>query len=176
MPKLDPENAPLKTGSIYPEPYAGQMAGRSSRRLGQMAGLTHFGVNIVTLEAGAVASLRHWYAREDEFALVLEGELILIEDGGETLMQPGDCAAWKAGVADGHRFVNRSAQPARFLVVGNSDPDDTCTYADVDMKIVLEAGKPRFTHHDGSDWSGPRALAAPTGPAGATKLTGGENG
>lgn len=171
MPKLDLGQAPVKTGSDYPEPYRSQMAGRSSVRLGQMAGLTHFGVNIVTLEPGAAASLRHWHLREDEFAMVLEGDLVLVEDAGETAMHPGDCAAWKAGTPDGHRFVNRTALPARFLVVGNSDPDDICTYADVDMKIELTAGMPRFIHHDGSDWSGPRDL-----PAGARHSGGGDNG
>lgn len=171
MPKLDPGRAPVKTGSIYPEPYRSQMAGRMSLRLGELAGLTHFGVNIVTLAPGAVGSLRHWHSGEDEFALVLEGDLVLIEDEGETPMAPGDCAAWRAGVANGHRFVNRSAMPARFLIIGNRDPDDICTYADVDMKIELTAGVPRFAHHDGSDWRGPRDA-----PRRATHSTGGENG
>lgn len=165
MPKLDLSAAPVRVSTNYPEPYAGQMAGRSSVRLGELAGLTQFGVNIVRLEPGAVASLRHWHLNEDEFAIVLDGDLTLIEDGGETPMQPGDCAAWKAGVADGHRFVNRSDRPARFLVVGSKAVDETVTYSDVDMQVHLAGGTPRFTHHDGSDWTGPRDLA----PKGETK-------
>lgn len=156
MPKLDLTKAPVKTGSIYPEPYAGLMKGRSSLRLGDLAGLTQFGVNIVMLEPGAVASLRHWHLREDEFAMVLEGDLILIEDGGETPMQPGDCAAWKAGVANGHRFVNRSDRPARFLIVGTKSTDEVATYSDVDLQIHFGGGAPRLTYRDGSDWTGPR--------------------
>ena len=164
MPKLDLSKAPVKTGSIYPAPYAAQMAGRSSIRLGDLAGLTQFGVNIVTLEPGAVASLRHWHLREDEFAMVLEGRLTLIEDEGETEMHPGDCAAWKAGVANGHRFVNRSDAPGKFLVVGTKAAEEVATYSDVDMQIHIAGGKARFTYHDGSDWAGPRALA-PKGEA-----------
>ncbi len=159
MPRLDLDQAPVRTGSIYPEPYAGQMAGRSSVRLGDLAGLTQFGVNIVTLQPGAAASLRHWHLNEDEFAMVLEGELILIEDAGETAMHPGDCAAWQAGVANGHRFVNRSAAPARFLIVGTKATTEVATYSDVDMQIHIAGGKARFTYHDGSDWTGPRDLA-----------------
>ncbi|MBC7155924.1 MAG: cupin domain-containing protein [Rhodobacteraceae bacterium] len=159
MPRLDLSAAPVKTGSIYPEPYAAQMAGRSSRRLGDLAGLTQFGVNLVTLEPGAVASLRHWHLREDEFAIVLSGELVLVEDTGEVPMLPGDCAAWKAGVANGHRFVNRSGRAASFLVVGSKAPDEVTTYCDVDMKIHLGGASPRITYHDGSDWAGPRDLA-----------------
>lgn len=165
MPKLDLSAAPVKTGSIYPAPYAEQMAGRSSIRLGDLAGLTQFGVNIVTLQPGAVASLRHWHLREDEFAIVLDGALVLVEDGGETPMRPGDCAAWKAGVANGHRFVNRSEAPARFLVVGTKAPEEVASYSDVDLQIHISGGKARFTYQDGSDWAGHRNLA----PKGETK-------
>ena len=165
MPKIDLDTAPVKTGSIYPEPYASQMAGRSGLRLGQAAGLTQFGVNIITLQPGAVASLRHWHLREDEFAMVLTGDLILVEDGGETPMHPGDCAAWRAGEPNGHRFVNRSAAPASFLVVGSKADRETVTYSDVDMVLQTEGGATRITYHDGSEWTAPRDLA----PKGETK-------
>lgn len=158
MPKIDIQAAPLRTGSIYPEPYAGQMAGRSSRRLGALAGLTQFGANIVYLEPGAVASLRHWHRAEDEFALVLTGEVVLAEDAGETPMRPGDCAAWPAGMPNGHRFENRSEAPASFLVVGTKAPVEVATYTQVDMIAHLSGGTARFTYHDGSAWAGPRDL------------------
>lgn len=158
MPKLDIAQAPVKTGSIYPGPYAARMAGRSSRRLGDLAGLTQFGVNLVTLEPGAPASLRHWHLNEDEFAIVLSGELVLVEDTGETPMRPGDCAAWKAGVPVGHHLVNRSDAPASFLVVGSRAETETATYTEVDMILHLTGGTARFTHHDGSAWQGPRDL------------------
>lgn len=158
MPKIDIESAPVKTGSIYPEPYASQVAGRSSQRLGDLAGLSQFGVNIVTLQPGAVASLRHWHLKEDEFAIVLDGDLTLVEDSTEIPMLPGDCAAWQAGIANGHRFENRSGTPARFLVVGSKQPDEVVTYSDVDLVVRLGQGQPRFTYHDGSDWNGPRDL------------------
>jgi hypothetical protein len=67
MPVIDPARVPIKTGSIYPEPYAAMMQGRSSLRLGEAGGLTQFGVNLVMLEPGAMSSLRHWHHNEDEF-------------------------------------------------------------------------------------------------------------
>ena len=158
MPRLDIDAAPLRTGSIYPAPYAAEVAGRSSRRLGELAGLTQFGANIVTLQPGAAGSLRHWHLQKDEFAIVLEGELVLIEDAGEAVMRSGDCAAWKAGVPNGHRFVNRTDTPARFLIVGSKSPDEMATYSDVDMVLRMESGRARFTHHGGSEWTGPRDL------------------
>ena len=156
MPKLDLDASPLRTGSIYPEPYASMMAGRSSRRLAQAAGLTQFGANLVILAPGAVASLRHAHALEDELAWVVAGELVLVEDAGETLMGPGDCAAWPAGTGDAHRFENRSSAEARFLVVGPARPDEVVTYPDVDMVLHREGGANRLTYRDGTPWAGPR--------------------
>lgn len=156
MPKIDLDAAPLRTGSIYPPPYAAMMEGRSSRRLGQAAGLTQFGANLVILAPGAVASLRHAHLKEDELAWVVEGELVLVEDEGETVMRAGDCAAWPAGTGNAHRFENRSEVEARFLVVGPSDPNEVVTYPDVDMILHREGGANRLTHLDGTPWAGPR--------------------
>lgn len=160
MPKIDIEAVPLRRHSGYPEPYASQMARRSSRRLAAAAGLSQFGANIIYLEPGGVASLRHWHLREDEFAVVLTGELVLAEDAGEAVMRPGDCAAWPAGVVNGHRFENRTDQPASFLVVGTDKSDEVSTYTEVDLILHRTQGGLRFTYHDGSDWAGPRDLPA----------------
>jgi len=150
MPKLDLDALPVRTGSIYPEPYAAMMAGRTSLRLGAAAGLTQFGVNLVTLQPGALSSLRHWHMAEDEFVMVIEGECLLVQDEGETPMGPGDCAGFPAGVPNGHHFVNRSDRIARFLVVGTRAAHEVATYCDVDMKGEIVAGEARFTRRDGS--------------------------
>ena len=90
MPKIDLSQVPLQTGTIYPEEYAGPVQGRSSYRLGPVAGLTQFGANITTLEPGAASSLRHWHLNEDEFLVVLSGELTLVDDDGDTPLAPGE--------------------------------------------------------------------------------------
>jgi uncharacterized cupin superfamily protein len=156
MPKIDLATVPVRTGSIYPEPYAAQMRGRSSLRLGQAGGLTQFGVNLVILAPGARSSLRHWHRHEDEFVMVTQGECVLVQDAGETVMRAGDCAAFRAGDPDGHCFVNRSKAEARFLVVGTRAPSEVVTYSDVDMMVVMEGGNARFTYKDGTPWAGPR--------------------
>ena len=156
MPKLDLTQVPVKTGSIYPSPYAGMMAGRSSLRLGDAGGLTQFGANLVSLAPGALSSLRHWHQHEDEFVMVSEGECVLVQDAGEVVMRVGDCAAFPAGCTDGHHFINRTDKVAKFLVVGTSGLREVATYSDVDMVMHQEAGKARFTYKDGSDWKGPR--------------------
>lgn len=157
MPVIDKSRCPVKTGSIYPEPYARQMAGRSSLRLGDAGGLTQFGANEVILQPGAMSSLRHWHQREDEFVMILAGECTLVQDAGETVMRPGDCAAFPAGDPDGHHFINKSGAEARFLAIGSRMNPEKATYSDVDLEVELKDGKARFTHKDGSPYPGERA-------------------
>ncbi len=150
MSKIDLDSIPVRTGSVYPAPYAALMAGRRSLRLGDAGGLTQFGANLVILEPGAMSSLRHWHEVEDEFVMVMDGEVVLVEDGGETPMRSGDCAAFPAGRANGHHFVNRLDREARFLVVGTRSAREVAHYSDVDMKVELDGGKAVFTRRDGS--------------------------
>ena len=152
MPKLDLSKVPVKTGSIYPAPYDEMMAGRSSLRLGEAGGLTQFGVNLVMLEPGALSSLRHWHMAEDEFVMVTEGECTLVQDAGPVIMRAGDCAAFPAGVPDGHHFRNDTDSVAKFLVIGTKAPREVATYSDIDLKVEIEGGKATFTHKDGTPY------------------------
>jgi len=150
MGKIDFGKVPLKTGSIYPEPYASEMAGRTSLRLGDAGGLTQFGANLVLLQPGAKSSLRHWHLHEDEFVMITQGECTLVQDDGETLMQTGDCAAFPAGDSNGHHFINNSDAEARFLVIGSRKSHEIATYSDIDMKVETSGGAFRFTRKDGT--------------------------
>jgi len=154
MPKIDTVNAPTFKGSSYPKPFDEPCEKRAGVRLGVAAGLTQFGVNIVTLPPGAWASQRHWHSHEDEFAYVVSGELVLIEDEGETILKPGDCVGWKAGVRNGHHLVNRSSRDAVFLVVGSRSDEDWGEYPDIDLRFNPDrySGKrtgPGFSHKAG---------------------------
>jgi uncharacterized cupin superfamily protein len=138
MPKINIEDAPPFRGSSYPPPFDEPCKGRSGARVGTAAGLTQFGVNRVRLEPGAWSSQRHWHEKEDELVYVLSGELVLVEDDTETVLGAGDCAAWKAGVRNGHHLVNRSPREATFLVVGTRDDTDWGEYSDIDMRFNPE--------------------------------------
>lgn len=153
---IDQDKLTPRTGSIYPEPYASEMAGRSSLRLGDAGGLTQFGANLVRLEPGAKSSLRHWHENEDEFVWIVSGELALVQDAGETVMRPGDCAAFPAGSPDGHQFLNRTDAPASFLVVGSKAKTEVAHYSDVDLELRSAEGKASFFYRDGQPWAGPR--------------------
>jgi uncharacterized cupin superfamily protein len=151
-PGFDPMTVPAQTGSTYPEPYRSQVAGRAKRRLGDAAGLTHFGVNLVTLPPGSPSSMRHWHSHEDEFLYVVEGELVLATDAGEQILRPGMVAGFPAGKADGHRLINRGDKPAVYLEVGDRDPNDVCEYHNIDMRAVPFEGKSRYVHKDGTPY------------------------
>jgi uncharacterized cupin superfamily protein len=146
MPKIDIDSAPTGHGTAYPEAFAGPCKPRRRWRLGDAVGLDQFGVNLLRLPAGAWSSQRHWHEREDEFVWVLEGEVVLVEDDGETVLRTGDCAGWKAGVPNGHVLQNRSRAGAVVLEVGTRTPGgDNADYPDIDM--IYRAGS--FLHRDG---------------------------
>ncbi len=148
MPKIDVSAVKAWSGSTYPEPYASQVVKREYQALGDAGGLTQYGVDMVTMYPGDVSSMRHWHSAEDEFLWMVEGELVLVQDAGETVMRAGDAAAFPMGDPDGHHLLNRSDAEAKFLVVGTRAEDDVCTYSDIDMKFDKAVG--RFTRRDGS--------------------------
>ncbi len=150
MPKIDLAAVPQRKGSGYPEPFDKPCADRIRQRLGNAGGLTDFGVNLMRLPPGGWSSQRHWHSHEDEFVFVLEGELVLIEDGGETILRAGDCAAFPKNAGDGHHMINRSGATAVYLEVGSRSADDLTTCSDIDMMSAAADG--RFTHKDGTPY------------------------
>lgn len=136
MKKIDLAAAPKGQGTRYPPPFDEPCKGREWLALGAAAGLTQFGVNLVRLAPGVWSSQRHWHEREDEFVYVLAGEVVLVSDEGEEIFRAGDSAGFKAGVRDGHHFINRSDAEALLLVVGSRDDADHGVYADIDMQFL----------------------------------------
>ena len=153
MPKIDIDKIAVDTATGYPAPFNKAVEGRSRKRLGNAAGLAQFGVNICTLKPGASSSQRHWQHNEDEFVYMLEGEVVLCEDGGETVLKPGDAAGWKAGVANGHCLINRSNRDAVILEVGTRAPAEKVTYPDIDMLYERDAAGRRYTRKSGEPYS-----------------------
>jgi uncharacterized cupin superfamily protein len=152
MPKIDIANLPIDTRTGYPSPLNRSVEGRIRRRLGNAVGLDQFGVNLTTLKPGAASALRHWHEQEDELVYVVQGEVVLVEDGGETVLKPGDAAGFKANVANGHQLVNRSAHDVMYLEVGTRSRHERAHYPDVDLVMVRDAAGARFTHKSGEPY------------------------
>jgi len=151
MPKIDVSAVPIRVGTGYPEPFNDACSGRTRKRLGDAGLLSDFGVNLMTLPPEKWSSQRHWHSHEDEFVVVLEGELTLVEDEGTTVLRAGDCAAFPKGSGNGHHLRNLSSDLAVYLEVGSRHPDDLTTCSDVDMMSSNRDG--RFVHKDGMPYA-----------------------
>ncbi len=150
--KIDPDKAPRGSGTRYPPPYDVPCRDRAWVKLGDAAGLTQFGVNLVTLPPGSWSSQRHWHTHEDEFVYVLEGEAVMVTDAGEEVVRAGDCAGFKAGVKNGHCFQNRSNAPVKLLVAGSRSEDDAGEYPDLDMKFLSDRDGGGFVKKNGDQF------------------------
>jgi uncharacterized cupin superfamily protein len=150
MSKIDIATVPARNGSGYPPPFDAPCAARTRRRLGDAGGLRDFGINLMTLPPGGWSSQRHWHSDEDEFVYVLEGELKLVEDSGQTVLRAGECAAFPKGTGNGHHFINGSSAMAVYLEVGSRNPNDLTTCSDINLMSSNADG--RFVRKDGTPY------------------------
>ena len=148
MPKVDLQSIEQVNRTGYPEPFNRDVAGRWYRRLGPVNGLTEFAVSQVTLKPGAWSSQRHWHNGEDEFLVMIDGEAVLVEDDGRSVLRAGDCAAWPKGSTNGHHLINESEKDCTFVVVGGGT-NTGGGYSDIDMMFTPDS---RYVHKDGSPY------------------------
>ena len=150
---IDHTALPVDDASGYPAPFREHCVPLARRVLGDAAGLTQFGVNVLRLEPGQWSAQRHWHEAEDELVYVLEGEVVLVSDAGEQLMRPGDFAGFPAGHPDGHHLVNRSGASATVLEIGSRRADEVAHYPDVDLVFRSGPdGESVYTRKDGTPW------------------------
>lgn len=138
--------------SNYPEPFAARMAGRQKRQLGDLFGLTTFGVNLTRLAPGGISALMHRHSKEEELIYILEGAPTLVTEAGEMLLAPGMCAGFPA-MGAAHHLVNRSDATVLYLEMGTRAPvdrDDPGTYPQDDLMAKVQPdGSWVWVHKDG---------------------------
>ncbi len=150
MPKrIDVAALPSVVGTLYPTPFDEPCRARGRKRLGDVAGLTQFGVNLLRLPPGNWSSQRHWHTAEDEFVYVVSGEVVLVTDEGEEVLRAGDAAGFKANDPNGHCLQNHSAQDAVVLEIGTRVAGNMAYYNDIDMMTQQSTG---YTHRDGTPY------------------------
>ena len=149
--RIDPKDVPVQVGTFYPPPFDQPCRARERRKLGDAAGLTQFGINLLRLKPGVWSSQRHWHTGQDEFVYVLEGEVVLVTDAGEEILKPGDCAGFKAGDKDGHHLQNRGKTDVLLLEVGTRTTNDGGEYSDIDMAFQM-GGPAMYTRKDGTPY------------------------
>jgi uncharacterized cupin superfamily protein len=151
--RIDAATLTPVVGTLYPPPFDAPCRARERIKLGDAAGLTQFGVNLLRLPPGAWSSQRHWHTSGDEFVYVLSGEVVLVSDGDEEVLRAGDAAGFRAHDSNGHCLQNRSDGDARVLEIGTRVPDDAAYYSDIDM-VAPAGGEPAvYTHRDGTPYS-----------------------
>src|ERR1700690_3638814 len=139
-------------GTLYPSPFDEPCRARGGTKLGDPAGLTQYGVNLLRLPPGAWSSQRHWHSHSDEFIYVLSGKVMLVTNEGEEILRAGDAAGFKAADPNGHCLQNRSGAVATVLEVGTRLAADSADYPDIDMTAPA-GGKPAlYTHRDGTPY------------------------
>jgi uncharacterized cupin superfamily protein len=153
MPKLDLEAIEPTNRTGYPPPFDREVAGRWYRRLAPAGGLTQFGASHVVLKPGAWSSQRHWHAGEDEFLVMVAGEGVLVDDAGEHVLRPGDCAAFPRNDGNGHHVQNRGQEDCVFVVIG-AGTNEGGDYSDIDMRFTPEGD---YVHKDGRPYGAGRA-------------------
>ena len=146
-------DAPIRTRpSVYPPPFDQVVTGRVKQPLGDLFGLTNFGVNLTRLRPGAATALRHAHGVRDEFVYVLEGEPTLVTDDGELLLSPGMCAGFKGGLVNAHHFVNQGERDAVILEIGDRSLGDSVCYPDDDLSATVVDGGWCYTRKDGTPY------------------------
>lgn len=152
MTVVDRNKADVYERQAYPGRFRARTNGCFKTRLSDAAGLTQFGCGEVKLKPGSATGLYHWHETEDEFVYVLEGEVVLIDDGAEHVLGPGDCAGFRAGDRRPHTFENRSNGPVRLLEVGWRNPSgETARYPGLDLVYHRDgAGAVRFESRAGA--------------------------
>jgi uncharacterized cupin superfamily protein len=153
MPKVDIAKVPVKSGTFYPAEFQAECRGRHKQALGDVVGLTQFGVNITRIEPGQASSLRHYHEQEDEFIYMLEGELVLIENDGEVVLRSGDAAGFKANSGNAHRLVNRSDRDAIYFEVGTRSANERVHYPDVDLVMERDPTSRNYLHKSGEPYT-----------------------
>jgi uncharacterized cupin superfamily protein len=153
MPKrINPNTLSEVVGTFYPSPFDKPCRARARKRLGDAAGLTQYGVNLLRLPPGVWSSQRHWHTEQDEFVYILSGEVVLVTDAGEEILKAGDCAGFKAGDKDGHHLQNRGNSDALLLEIGTRTPNDAGEYPDIDMTFKMGA-TPTYNRRDGTPYT-----------------------
>ena len=136
MPKINLINTKYSEGR-YPKElikyYQGNTDTYKQIKVGDLGGLTQFGVNKTILPKISATAMRHWHEEEDEFVFIISGSAILIDKDGEHEMNSGDCATFKAGDNNGHAIINKSNKDVVLLEFGTRAKKDIVYYTDKDL-------------------------------------------
>jgi len=88
----------------------------SATSLSRLFGAVATGLGVYELEPGNASWPYHFEVTEEEWLIVIEGELTLRTPDGESVLRAGDVACFPAGSAGGHAVRNHSGAPVRYAM------------------------------------------------------------
>lgn len=107
-----------------PEGYRG-----GGNSFGAQIGAARMGATLYELPPGQAVCPYH-YESEEEWLLVLRGQVTLRHPEGEDVLGPGDITAFPVGPAGAHKTTNDGAETARIVMFATVDPIGYCVYPD----------------------------------------------
>lgn len=131
---------PRKKKSVYPEPFASRMNGRTKRQLGEFFGLKKFGVNLTTIEPNGESALMHIHSKQEEFIYVISGNPTLVTNVGEWVLSPGECVGFKPNDS-AHKLMNNTDHEVVYLEIGDREAGDEVFYPEDDLVAKMDESK-----------------------------------
>ena len=124
MRKFNVFNAEMSYDETDPEPYKA-----GANRFGSKIGAGRMGATVYELPPGQALCPYH-YESEEEWLLVLQGEVTLRHPEGEDVLGPGDITAFPVGAAGAHKTTNNGSETVRMVMFSTDDPIGYCVYPD----------------------------------------------
>ncbi|THE65007.1 cupin domain-containing protein [Salinadaptatus halalkaliphilus] len=111
------------------------------KQLGERAASEQLGCSLYELPAGERSWPYHYHTANEEAIYVLTGTGTLRLDDETWSLTAGDYVAFPADESGGHRVVNDSEEPLRYLAVSTMTDPDVTVYPDMN-KVGVFAGSP----------------------------------
>lgn len=133
---------------LKPENFGPKYLG-ATRELGNEWGSKLLGFHVEVLDPKMFSCPYHWHEKEEELAVVLEGQPILRVGNQFRKVQKGDLLFFPPGTATAHHLYNHTDQPFKFLAMSSKViTDEKCHYPDSNKvmdrlsRTVTQNGQP----------------------------------
>jgi uncharacterized cupin superfamily protein len=127
-------DVPFEYDETDPEGYRAAM-----HRFGPQLDGTRLGCTVYELPAGQALCPYHWET-EEEWLLVLAGEVTLRHPEGEDVLRPGDVVAFPDNASGAHKTTNHGSEPARLMMWSTKDRAGFCQYPDSGKIMTFQEG------------------------------------
>lgn len=98
------------------------------------------GMSLYELQPRQTQSPYHFHHAQDELILVLRGRPTLRTPDGERELEPGDFVHFQKGPAGAHQVVNRTDEPALYVVGSDRVYPEVCEYPDSEKLLAMSRG------------------------------------